>query len=243
MDKSRPARGVWIETMKTIDLTPVLNLCMGSGVGTATVNGGIHGETACLVAQAAILDALRSGRKISVPTDKLECACPILRLFAIRINDTKWWKSDEERTEVLRPLIPLLLDSKVGLKATKRRGLRYVDCYVREIVPMILDQINQKEAARKLRALLPIIDEQTILSAREVCAELSLALDLDLALDLARALARARARAIALDLALDRVLARALALDRALDRALALDLRAKFIELFKELAAITDDRS
>ena len=229
MDKSRPARGVWIETMKTIDLTPVLNLCMGSGVGTATVNGGIHGETACLVAQAAILDALRSGRKISVPTDKLECACPILRLFGIRINDTKWWKSDEERTEVLRPLIPLLLDSKVGLKATKRRGLRYVDCYVREIVPMILDQINQKKAARKLRALLPIIDEQTILSAREVCAELSLAHDLTFALDLDR------------DLDLDLAHDLTVALD--LDHALVLALRAKFIELFKELAAITDDRS
>lgn len=225
--------------MKTIDLTPVLNLCMCSDVGTATVNGGIHGETACLVAQAAILDALRSGRKINVPTDKLECACPILRLFAIRINDTKWWKSDEERTEVLRPLIPLLLDSKVGLKATKRRGLRYVDCYVREIVPMILDQINQKEAARKLRALLPIIDEQTILSAREVCAELSLAhavdLDLDHALDLARALD--------LDHAVDFDHALALTVDLDLDHALVLALRAKFIELFKELAAITDDGS
>jgi hypothetical protein len=37
--------------MKTeIDLTPVLKLTMGSGIGDSTINGGLQGHTACLVA-------------------------------------------------------------------------------------------------------------------------------------------------------------------------------------------------
>ena len=230
-----------MNTQPAIDLSPVLKFRMGSGIGDGTVNGGIHGEQACLVAQAAILDAVRHGRKISAPTDKLECACPILRRLAIYINDGPWWKSDQERTEILRPLIPLLLDSIGNLATTKKRGLRYVDCWVRELTPIIFDALGQKEAAGKLRALVQIVDQKTITSAREVCAGISTALARDLARALARdiTLALARDLDLALDLDLDRDITRDLA--RALDRALAIALREKLIALFKELAEIKDD--
>ena len=93
-------------------------LIMCSGVGDGKT-------TACVMAQAATIDALRKGLTLDKPTDEMECACPVLRRMAIRANDANWWASDAERTEHLRPLIPLLLDSRVS-DATEH--IRYRIC-------------------------------------------------------------------------------------------------------------------
>ena len=156
---------------------------MGNGVGNATVNGGIHGDTACLVAQAAILDALRQGKKIDKPTDELACACPLLRRMAIAGNDAKWWKDYQERTEVLQPLIPLLLGSRGDLALTKRRAARYSNAMIHELTPMRLQWIaaNTKnvelaksclEGIQKIEKIAPIEDKTSALSAREVLCSL-----------------------------------------------------------------------
>jgi hypothetical protein len=101
--------------MRTVDLTPVENLAMCAGVGDFET-------TACVVAQAAILDALSKGQSLNGPTDKLECACPVLRSLAIAANDVPKWASDEERTTALRGIIPALLDSRVGAVAISKRA-------------------------------------------------------------------------------------------------------------------------
>jgi hypothetical protein len=102
--------------MRTVDLSLIEKYEMPSGLGI------LENNQACLVAQAAIVDALANGEKITELTDSLECACPVLRVLAIALNDVKWWDSDKERTEALRPLIPMLLDSRVSPGAIAKRA-------------------------------------------------------------------------------------------------------------------------
>jgi hypothetical protein len=101
--------------MRNVDLTPVKDLLMSKGIGDFKT-------TACVVAQAAILDALSRNESIKKPTDELECACPVLRTLAITINDSPEWPSDHTRTESLQSLIPALLDSKISLNVTAKRA-------------------------------------------------------------------------------------------------------------------------
>jgi hypothetical protein len=117
--------------MRNVDLTPVKSLLMSKGIGDFKT-------TACVVAQAAILDALSRNESIKEPTDKLECACPVLRTLAITINDIPEWPSDHTRTESLQSLIPALLDSKISLNVTAKRAqlaakfAEYADKYAAE---------------------------------------------------------------------------------------------------------------
>ena len=101
---------------REVDLSPLANYTMPSGVGCLELH------QACVVAQAAILDKLSRGEEITVITDTLECACPVLRVLAIALNDIKWWESDRERQETLNPLRLLLLDSRRDLGVTAQRA-------------------------------------------------------------------------------------------------------------------------
>jgi len=120
-------------------------LLMGSGVGDGKT-------TMCIVAQAATIDALRKGKTLDKPTDQMECACPLLRRMAIRANDTDWWASNEERTEFLRPLIPLLLDSKHSESVTWKRIYYTADQSVRVLTPMRLEFIASRTKSAELKA-------------------------------------------------------------------------------------------
>jgi len=169
--------------MKTQTETPfktyyavIAPLLMGSGVGDGKT-------TACVMAQAATIDALRNGRTLDKPTDKMECACPVLRRLAIRLNDTNWWNSNEERTETLRPIIPLLLDSRGNRAITDARVFLVADRSVRDLTPMRLEFIAQKtksdkvkadclSGAKKLRSLARIKDKASALKARDACENL-----------------------------------------------------------------------
>jgi hypothetical protein len=148
-------------------------LMMCSGVGDGKT-------TACVMAQAATIDALRKGLTLYEPTDNMDCACPVLRRLAIRANDANWWASDAERTEHLRPLIPLLLDSRGDTTLTCRRMFFAVDHAVRTITPMRFEfaarstgDETQKsrllEWASRIRGLLPITDKSSAMTARDVC--------------------------------------------------------------------------
>lgn len=98
----------------------------------------------CVVAQAATIDALRKGLTLDEPTDEMECACPILRKMAIELNDGEWWKDNEERTLALRPLIPMLLDSRLNLKGTRRRLWFMCDEVLRNALPARMRWFEKK---------------------------------------------------------------------------------------------------
>jgi hypothetical protein len=146
-------------------------LIMGEGVGDGKT-------TACLVAQAATIDALRKGQTLDKPTDELHCACPILRRLAIRANDINWWEDNAERTKHLRPLIPLLLDSRGSPALTKRRVAHVTNAVIHELTPMRLEWIaaNAKtEAIAKLcrngiesiSKIEPVVDKASAIKARD----------------------------------------------------------------------------
>ncbi len=107
--------------MRKIDLSLVEQYTMPSGIGNLAEN------KISLVAQANLIDCLEKGLPIEALSDSLECACPVLRVLAIGLNDTKWWVNDQERTETLRPLISLLLDSRREPKVTAQRAQKAAD--------------------------------------------------------------------------------------------------------------------
>jgi hypothetical protein len=102
--------------MRAIDLTPLAGYTMCRGIGN------LENKQACVLAQAAILDALNKGHRIAELTDELDCACPILRILLIALNDINWWENDQERSDILSPLISLILDSRVSLGAQVKRA-------------------------------------------------------------------------------------------------------------------------
>ncbi len=115
---------------------------MGEGVGD-----GAH--TACVMAQAVMVDHLRKGKPMGCLTDKLDCACPMIRNMAINTNDNPWWKGKKDRTEALRPLIPWILDSKGSNELRQRRNLHCIDRIVHELMPMKLKDIASKDEHKK----------------------------------------------------------------------------------------------
>ena len=150
-------------------------LIMGPGVGDGQT-------TACVMAQAATIDALRKGQTLDAPTDKMECACPILRCMAIQLNDGNWWDSNEERTEALRPLIPLLLDSRVSGPAYLKRAMRCADAAVRRLTPLRLEWIAKhrtgqmaddlRAGAKELRDAAALVDSASASAAHTMCLRL-----------------------------------------------------------------------
>lgn len=65
-------------------------------------------------------------------TDKPVCACPVLTAAAIRLNDTYWWSSDSERTEVLKHLAPILIGTR-STPDTERRRANYLGTMARTV--------------------------------------------------------------------------------------------------------------
>ena len=160
-----------MNTITNTEYSVIAPLIMGKGVGDGKT-------TACLVAQAAMIDALRKGQTLDEPTAKLHCACPILRRLAIRANDMNWWEDDAERTKHLRPLIPLLLDSRGSPALTKRRAAHVTNAVIHELTPMRLKWIaantkawvfskscrNGIEAISKIE---PVVDKASAMKARD----------------------------------------------------------------------------
>jgi len=171
-------------------------LIMSHGIGDGKTS-------ACVMAQAATIDALRRGETLIAPTDKMECACPLLRHMAIALNDALWWEHDLERTQHLRPLIPLLLDSRISDKRILHRATLAADQIIRRFVPMTLSQIVAadstawvfiKNAITQIGTIPPITDIGGVLNARVLCQALqsqagcqNTVLALGLAIDIAAA--------------------------------------------------------
>ena len=160
-----------MNTITNTEYSVIAPLIMGEGVGDGKT-------TACLVAQAATIDALRKGQTLDKPTDVLHCACPILRRLAIRANDINWWKDNAERTKHLRPLIPMLLDSRGSPALTKRRIAHVTNAVIHELTPMRLEWIaanTKTEAFAKscrdgieaISKIKPVVDEASAMKASD----------------------------------------------------------------------------
>ncbi|MFA9271220.1 MAG: hypothetical protein ACEQSX_10760 [Baekduiaceae bacterium] len=70
-------------------------------------------------------------------SDHPACACPVLGAFARRLNDA-WWPSDEARTDALRPVLSLLLNTRSTREVEHARRLYLVDCALRWYAPLAL---------------------------------------------------------------------------------------------------------
>lgn len=78
---------------------------------------------------------------------KPECACPVLTEFAVTLNDVF---SDTHR-QMLKPVIPLLLNSRINKDVTVARRELISWRYLTVVYPIILDNYKLTEIAAKLR--------------------------------------------------------------------------------------------
>jgi hypothetical protein len=156
-------------------------------------------------------------------TDSPICVSPSIAALMRNWNDSL--KTDEDRNRLLRPLLPVILDTATDGEATEiRRGWMAIDWLARTMAPAFLD-LSKKLAghAASLRALPKITNEswaaarETVAAARAAARDTAGDAAWAAAGDAAWAAARAAARAAAWDAAWDA--ARAAAWDAAWDAA------------------------
>jgi hypothetical protein len=100
-------------------------------------------------------------------SDHPQCACPVPASFARSLND-RAWPTDQDRTDALGPLVPLLVGTRNVALESKRRWL-FADAAVRQFAPLALERRWPNYAA-KLRAL-PPVTANNWREARAVCWE------------------------------------------------------------------------
>jgi hypothetical protein len=97
-------------------------------------------------------------------SDEPQCACPVAAAIVRATNDTL---DDQARERLLRPLVPLLVQSRGSAAVERRRGLLVLDCLVRELLPQWLRQRHGAEAAAEVAALPPVVDQASLLAAEQ----------------------------------------------------------------------------
>ena len=83
-------------------------------------------------------------------SDEPSCACPVLGAFVRACNDAM---SDAQRNRYLRPLVPMLVDSRGSAALERARGLIAIDGLVRTLLPMSLRHKRRSDEARLLGEL------------------------------------------------------------------------------------------
>jgi len=113
-------------------------------------------------------------------TDQPQCACPVLSLYAIRLNDCI--TDDAERTRIMRPLIPRLVGTRGTRELEVKRAYVAADYAARDAAPLALDsaasvlrrrgredRAAKLEAfAKQLRELPAVVDKATGNAAAKV---------------------------------------------------------------------------
>jgi len=89
-------------------------------------------------------------------SDSPACTCPVIGAFVRRVND-KW---DDANRQRLKPLL-LKLVGTVDPSKEQARAYMAVDWAVREILPQWHDLAGLTDQAAALRALSPIVDEDS----------------------------------------------------------------------------------
>lgn len=96
-------------------------------------------------------------------SDEPECTCPVIAAFVRAINDAL--PSDESRDRWLRPLVPLLVNTRGRLVDEQRRGMQVADAMTRVFVPHLLEKRGRHDEAAALRLLPPVTDTDTAQTA------------------------------------------------------------------------------
>ncbi len=105
-------------------------------------------------------------------SDHPQCACPVIASFLRSWNDNL---SDEDRSRLLKPLVPRLLNTRSTLEVEDRRAWLAFDWLVREFAPSWLVLVHDLHPhAARLRALPEVRDLAT---ARGAGAEAHVAAD------------------------------------------------------------------
>jgi hypothetical protein len=135
-------------------------------------------------------------------SDEPQCACPVIRAFVVRWNDTL--PDNESRNRLIRPLVPRIVGTRSTQDVETRRAYLATDWLVRVCAPAWLDiTLALRTHAEALRALPEICDpasaEFGAQAIRAAASEAAAAGDAawDAAGDAAGAAARAAARAAA----------------------------------------------
>lgn len=157
---------------ETLEKLAGLSMCSGLGNGK---------DSACIMAQVAIADAIENDKPWPTPSDRPDCVCPVIRSYCIRINDSlRLWANNADRKDVLAPLIPFLMGTRSSPAAESARARIFVLAAAREIVPLYLDTAVSKgftglaEHAAALRAIAddaPMAEIRVLATAARMAAD------------------------------------------------------------------------
>lgn len=100
-------------------------------------------------------------------SDEPACACPVLAALMRASNDLM---SDRQRDALLRPLVPMLVNSRRAAAAEAARGWRAVDHLLRHLSPVLLRQRGDAAGAEVLAEITPI---RTVVAAQAARLALS----------------------------------------------------------------------
>jgi CheY-like chemotaxis protein len=87
-------------------------------------------------------------------SDAPKCVAGTIRAAGITLNDGL--RTDEQRTTLLRPLIPVVVGTATNAKDEETRAWLATDFLVREVTPAWLDCAGLTDQATKLRAAEPL---------------------------------------------------------------------------------------
>jgi hypothetical protein len=100
-------------------------------------------------------------------SDEPGCACPVVAAFVRATNDAL---GDAARDRHLRPLVPMLVNTRATAAVERARGLLVVDALVRDLLPRWLVRQRRPDEARLLRDL-PAVHDATTLRAAQRAVE------------------------------------------------------------------------
>ena len=103
-------------------------------------------------------------------SDSPQCTCPVIAAFVRRLNDRL--ATDEERTALLRPLLPILIGTRADSREVmQHRAYLAADWAMRTSVPMLLRALGREEWATRLESCAEVTDRATARAARGVARE------------------------------------------------------------------------
>lgn len=103
-------------------------------------------------------------------SDEPRCACPVLAAFVRAVNDSV---DDHDRERLLRPLAPLLVNSRADAAVEVARGMLLLDVLVREVVPAWLRTRGRGDAAAGLAAMPEVGAGTSLAEAASALAEVA----------------------------------------------------------------------
>jgi hypothetical protein len=127
-----------------------------------------HGSHADFAKGVCAMEAVSwlAGEKHS---DSPECTCPVIAAFVRRFNDRLL--SDEERTALLRPIVPVLVGTRSTREVVVKRGYLAADWSVRIMLPILLRALDWEAQAVAGESLPAVVDRTSALRARLVAQD------------------------------------------------------------------------